>query len=157
MQTYVHFHCPGSFNTLNRLPSFKDTYVNRCTLTLKRTLWKAPEYLKSMFQMNSDVHCWNTPFSKLNIRCTIYNNSTEGGRGTSTVRSIKDWWNNWKKVLKNSENTRSFKMKLKDSSRNREEERGGVRYIMLLTVICTFILVFYNISSVSFWFFFFTS
>ena len=117
------------FNTWNWLPFFKDAFVNRCTLTLKRTLGKALEYLKSMFQLHSDIHSdnWNTRFSKLNLGCPIYNNSTEGGRGTFTVRSIKDWWNNWRKALKNSsnKNTRRFKMKLVKILLKRERKREG--------------------------------
>ena len=56
------------FNTLNWLPFYQDAYVNTCTLILKRTLGKAPDYLKSVLQFNSDVHSRNTRFSKLNLR-----------------------------------------------------------------------------------------
>ena len=48
------------FNTLNWLPFYQEAYINRCTLILKRTLNKVPEYLKYLLQLNSDVHSRNT-------------------------------------------------------------------------------------------------
>lgn len=65
------------FKTLNWFPFHQDAYVNKCTYILKRTLGKTPEYLKSMLQLNSYVKSRSTRFSKLNLRCSIYNYSTE--------------------------------------------------------------------------------
>ena len=108
------------FNTLNWLPFYQEAYVNRCTLILKRTLNKVPEYRKSLLQLNSDVHSRNTRYSNLNLRCPIYNNSTEGGR-TFTVRSIKDW-NSLEIALKNSKDTKSFKKRLINTLLIRQKE-----------------------------------
>ena len=110
LDTESRSHSLPLFNTLNLLPFYQDIYVNRCTLILKRTLSKTPEYLKSMLQLNSDVHSSNTHFSKLNLCCPMYNNSTEGGQ-TFSVRSVKDW-NNLGKSLKNSKDTKSFRKSL---------------------------------------------
>ena len=88
--------------------------------SLHVTVGKTPEYLKSMLQLNFDVHFRNTRFGKLNLRCPIYNNFTEGGRSFS-VRSIKDR-NNLSKGLIIAKDTKSFEERLINTLSERERK-----------------------------------
>ena len=61
----------------------------------QKNTWKnnwIPEIYASTEFWCPGIHSRNTRFGKLNLRCPIYNNSTEGERSFS-VRSIKDWNN----------------------------------------------------------------
>ena len=51
MATSVHL-----FNTLNWIPFYAESFVNRCTLTYKRRNGNTPEYINDLLIKNSEIH-----------------------------------------------------------------------------------------------------
>ena len=76
-------------------------------------------------------------FSKQNLLCPIYNNSTEGGGGgvggwTITIRSMKDW-NNLDKAPKKKKDTKSFQKSVINTllERRKETDKFGTPFQIL--------------------------
>ena len=107
------------FNSLDWLPFYIDSHINRCALVFKRTKGLLPSYLNDILKLNSDIHSRNTRFSKLNLMCPFHKKITEGGR-SFIVRSIKDW-NALDKSLKQALTIKSFKSKLFNKLLNKQK------------------------------------
>jgi len=78
------------FNTLNWIPFYRESHINRYALIYKRLQGNTPNYLNKPLVINSNMHMRNTRYCNLNLFCPRYSYATEGGR-SFTVRSIRDW------------------------------------------------------------------
>ena len=76
----------GLFNSLNWIPFYAESYVNRCTLTYKRLNGNTTEYINDLLIRNSETLNRSTRFCNLNLSCPRYQRSKEGGR-TFAVRA----------------------------------------------------------------------
>ena len=54
------------FNTINWIPFYAESYVNRCTLSEKRLNGNTPVYINDLLIKNSDIHDKITGYCNLN-------------------------------------------------------------------------------------------
>ena len=100
----------GLFNTLEWVPFYAESYVNRCALTYKRLNGNTPEYMNDLLIRNSDTHNRSTRFCNINLMCPRFKRSTEGGR-TFAMQATKEW-NKLSVDIKQSTSVKSFKRSL---------------------------------------------
>ena len=62
------------FSRLGWLPFYDEAKINKCPVG------DCPQYMKSLFTRNSDIHHRRSRFGEWNLVCKIFNRETEGGR-----------------------------------------------------------------------------
>ena len=62
------------FSRLGWLPFYDEAKINKCPVG------DCPQYMKSLFTRNSDIHHRRSRFGEWNLVCKRFNRETEGGR-----------------------------------------------------------------------------
>ena len=62
------------FSRLGWLPFYDEAKINKCPVG------DCPQYMKSLFTRNSDIHHRRSRFGEWNLVCRRFNRETEGGR-----------------------------------------------------------------------------
>ena len=97
------------FNTLNWLPSYKESLIKRSVLVYKRVKdgYSVPRYIREILVRNCDVHSRGTRYNNFNLVSHRYKRETEGGY-TFAVKTAKQW-NALKIVLRSQASVGCFK------------------------------------------------